>query len=134
MNCRILPGHSPEEVRQQLIKVLADPAYRRYVADNGEIADSLRARGLSAPPLSPVMKPLERLVVPGWPDVKFPTWPPGPPMPFIRVPPVCRPTPSPASLSTDDTRAHGRDERLGVASFYKANEFFYRYLKAVTSP
>src|SRR5215471_14562170 len=26
INCRILPGHSPEEVRQQLVQVLADPA------------------------------------------------------------------------------------------------------------
>src|SRR6516165_1079301 len=26
VNCRILPGHSPEEVRQRLVQVLADPA------------------------------------------------------------------------------------------------------------
>ena len=25
MNCRILPGHSAEEVRQELVKVFADP-------------------------------------------------------------------------------------------------------------
>src|SRR5262249_34655868 len=26
VNCRILPGHSPEEVRQELVQVVADPA------------------------------------------------------------------------------------------------------------
>jgi hypothetical protein len=30
-------------------------------------------------------------------------------------------------------RAHGRDERVGVASFYTGNHFFYRYLKAITA-
>ena len=34
VNCRILPGHSQEEVRQQLIDVLADPEVRRvYLGD-----------------------------------------------------------------------------------------------------
>jgi hypothetical protein len=34
----------------------------------------------------------------------------------------------------DDVRAHGRDERVGVAVFYTGNIFFYRFLKAATSP
>jgi acetylornithine deacetylase/succinyl-diaminopimelate desuccinylase-like protein len=37
------------------------------------------------------------------------------------------------AIERDDVRAHGRDERVGVDSFYKGNEFFYRYLRAVTS-
>ena len=37
------------------------------------------------------------------------------------------------AIDRDDVRAHGRDERLGVASFYTGNEFFYRYLKAITA-
>jgi acetylornithine deacetylase/succinyl-diaminopimelate desuccinylase-like protein len=37
------------------------------------------------------------------------------------------------AIDIDDVRAHGRDERVGMASFDKGNEFFYRYLKAVTS-
>ena len=32
-----------------------------------------------------------------------------------------------------DIRAHGRDERLGVESYHKGVDFYYRYLKAVTS-
>ena len=33
----------------------------------------------------------------------------------------------------DDTRAHGRDERIGVKEFYNGVEFMYRLMKAVTS-
>jgi acetylornithine deacetylase/succinyl-diaminopimelate desuccinylase-like protein len=33
----------------------------------------------------------------------------------------------------DDVRAHGRDERLRVESFYQGVHFYYRYLKALTS-
>jgi acetylornithine deacetylase/succinyl-diaminopimelate desuccinylase-like protein len=33
----------------------------------------------------------------------------------------------------DDVRAHGRDERLGVAEFFKGVDFTYSFLKALTS-
>jgi hypothetical protein len=36
------------------------------------------------------------------------------------------------AIDRDDVRAHGRDERLGVESFYKGNEFFYQSLRALT--
>src|SRR5262245_57009935 len=40
VNCRILPGHSPEEVRQELVQVVADPAvkvrYYNFVTDQFE--------------------------------------------------------------------------------------------------
>ena len=37
------------------------------------------------------------------------------------------------SIERDDVRAHGKDERLGVESFYGGVDFYYRFLKAVTS-
>src|SRR6266581_1573220 len=33
----------------------------------------------------------------------------------------------------DDTRAHGRDERLGVKQFYEGIEFLYRLVMALSS-
>jgi acetylornithine deacetylase/succinyl-diaminopimelate desuccinylase-like protein len=36
------------------------------------------------------------------------------------------------AVDRDDDREHGRDERVGVAAFYTGNEFFYRFLKALT--
>jgi acetylornithine deacetylase/succinyl-diaminopimelate desuccinylase-like protein len=37
------------------------------------------------------------------------------------------------AIDTNDVRAHGRDERLRVESFYQGVDFYYRYLKALTS-
>jgi len=35
-------------------------------------------------------------------------------------------------IDRNDIRDHARNERLGVESFYRGNEFFYRYLKSIT--
>jgi acetylornithine deacetylase/succinyl-diaminopimelate desuccinylase-like protein len=35
-------------------------------------------------------------------------------------------------IDEDDSRAHGRDERLGIESYDKGVEFQYRYLKTLT--
>ncbi len=41
VNCRILPGHSLEEIRRQLIKIIDDPKVTvRYVSDTGEVMDT----------------------------------------------------------------------------------------------
>jgi acetylornithine deacetylase/succinyl-diaminopimelate desuccinylase-like protein len=37
------------------------------------------------------------------------------------------------ALENNDIRAHGKDERLPIKSFYDGVEFYYRYLKQVTS-
>jgi acetylornithine deacetylase/succinyl-diaminopimelate desuccinylase-like protein len=34
----------------------------------------------------------------------------------------------------NDVRAHGRDERIGVESFYDALEFWYQMMQAFTAP
>ena len=36
------------------------------------------------------------------------------------------------AIDQDDVRAHGKDERVRVSSFYDGVEFYYRYLKAIT--
>ena len=33
------------------------------------------------------------------------------------------------AIDQDDVRAHGKDERIRVSSFYDGVEFYYRYLK-----
>jgi len=37
------------------------------------------------------------------------------------------------AIDRNDVRAHGKDERLGIDSYYAGVDFYYRYLKAVTS-
>jgi acetylornithine deacetylase/succinyl-diaminopimelate desuccinylase-like protein len=138
VNCRILPGHSQEEVRKQLIDVLADPHITvRYIADNGKISDKAPdRRGFPPPRLIPeVLKPMEQLVTQMWPNLKV--------VPTMEVGASDAIYTAAAGLPTytfcgiaidrDDIRAHGRDERLGIASFYTGNGFLYRYLKAITA-
>jgi acetylornithine deacetylase/succinyl-diaminopimelate desuccinylase-like protein len=138
VNCRILPGHSPEEVRRTLIDVFADPAIKvQYIDNQGEVRDAASDyRGYPPPPLLPeVVKPLDKLVAQMWPGLKVvPAMSAGASDGFYT---------SAAGLPTyvvggiaidkDNIRAHGRDENLGVESFYRGNEFFYRYLKTITS-
>ena len=138
VNCRILPGHSPEEVRQQLIEVVNDTRIKvRYIDDNGQVQDKASDRkGFPPPPLNPeVMRPLESLVTSEWPGLKV--------VPNMGVGASDGVFTSAAGMPTytitgvandrDNERAHGQDERLGVESFYKGNEFFYRYIRTLTS-
>src|SRR4029077_20572746 len=70
VNCRILPGHSAEEIRQELIRVVADPNTRWvYVKNSGTITDSASARkSFPPPPLShEVFVPLEKISSAMWP-------------------------------------------------------------------
>ena len=138
VNCRILPGHSPEEVRQTLIGVLADPQVTvQAFNDQGEVRDTASdRRGYPPPPLNPeVMKPLGKLVAQMWPGLKVVPAMSAGASDGVYTSAVGLPTYLIAGLAIDrdNQRAHGRDERLGVDSFYRGNEFFYRYIKSLTA-
>jgi len=138
VNCRILPGHSPEEVRLELVKKVADAKVTVRYEDGatGEIRDTAPTRpGL--PPVAPradVWKALARIADSMWPgapvvtnmetgatDSKY-TMAAG--LPSFGI--------GEFALDHDDIRAHGKDERIRVSSFYQGAEFCYRYLKALT--
>ena len=138
VNCRILPGHSPEEVRQRLVQVLADPVITvSYLASDGTRLDTAPAeRGFAPPPLLPEMlNPLDQLVAETWPGLKVIPYMSAGASDATHTSAAGLPTYtfSPLSVDPNDDRAHGRDERISVASFYQANEFFYRYLRTVTA-
>ncbi len=138
VNCRILPGHSPEEVRRELTGKLADPKVAvRYVdGSSGKVSDRApdKAGPLPGAPRPDVLKPLERVADSLWPgapvvvdmetgasDSKY-TIAAG--MPSFGI--------GEEAIDHDDIRAHGKDERLRVNSYYEGVDFFYRYLKAIT--
>jgi acetylornithine deacetylase/succinyl-diaminopimelate desuccinylase-like protein len=139
VNCRILPGHSPEEVRQELVRVVADPVvkvqYYNFITDKLEdVAPNVR--GYAPPPLRPdVLKPLEKLAAKRWPGAAVvpsmaigasdSVYTNGAGLPTYMV--------SGSALARDDYRAHGQDERIGVQAFYTGVDFFYDCLKAVVS-
>jgi acetylornithine deacetylase/succinyl-diaminopimelate desuccinylase-like protein len=137
VNCRILPGHSMEEVRQELIRVFADPKITvKYVDNAYRVLDRAPETKAFAPVLPPaeVMRPLER--------VTDTMWPGAPVIPEMEtgasdsVYTIAAGIPSygisGVALDEDDVRAHGKDERVRVGSFYDGVEFYYRYLKALT--
>jgi acetylornithine deacetylase/succinyl-diaminopimelate desuccinylase-like protein len=134
VNCRILPSHTREETRLQLIQIFNDPKVTvRYVADDREVVDQAPdAKGLPPTDLQPqVMEPLTKVVGEMWPGI--------PVVPVMETGASDAKYTSAAGLPTygingmaidiDDDRAHGKDERLGVDSYYRGVEFYDRYLR-----
>jgi len=128
IQCRLLPGDSPEETRATLARVVADTLIRVTLPDKPEISP--------ASPLSPeVMTAVERVTAAMWPGVV--------------VLPVMDPWSTDGALlrragvavyglsgifyDIGDVRAHGKDERVGVQSFYEGVEFMYRLMKELAT-
>jgi acetylornithine deacetylase/succinyl-diaminopimelate desuccinylase-like protein len=138
VNCRILPGHTREETRLQLIQILDDPKIVvRYVSDSGEVLDTAPDRHDSPPvALRPeIMKPLERIAATMWRGAPvIPTMATGA-SDGVYTNAAGMPTYGISGIAIDfgDVRAHGRDERVGVDSYYDGVEFYYRFLKALTA-
>ena len=137
VNCRILPGHSKEEIRQLLVRVVNDPKITvRYIADDGSVAErATDERAVTPAPLRPdVLQALQTLSAAAWPQAKV--------IPFLDPGASDAKYTIAAGLPTytfggvavdrDEVRAHGRDERVAVAEFYKWNGFFYRYVRELT--
>ena len=136
VNCRIFPGHSPEEIRHQLIAVFADPKLAvKYVSDAGVVADTAPERKAMTPPapIKEVFEPLTRLTQILWPGT-----PVTPVMEngasdsiyFAQAGIPCYGY-SAIALERDDERAHGQDERLPFDSYWKSLDFFYSFAKAL---
>src|ERR1700691_4074954 len=138
VNCRILPGHTAGEGRQELIKVFADSVITaRYVDSFGNVSDTAASsRSFPAPPLRrDVFGPLEKITEEMWPGTPvIPDMATGA-SDGVYTMAAGLPTYGIAGIAIDrdDIRAHGRDERLGVESYFKGVDFYYRFLKAVTS-
>jgi acetylornithine deacetylase/succinyl-diaminopimelate desuccinylase-like protein len=136
VNCRIFSGHSPEEIRQQLIGIFGDAKLSvKYVSDAGEVSDTAPERKAMVPPapIKEVFAPLTRLTQEIWPGT-----PVTPVMEngasdsiyFAQAGIPCYGY-SAIALERDDDRAHGQDERLPVDSYWKSLDFFYVFSKAL---
>jgi acetylornithine deacetylase/succinyl-diaminopimelate desuccinylase-like protein len=69
VNCRILPGHSPAETEQTLVRVFADPKVSvRYVGAINAADRALDSKGFpTVPPAPEVLRPLEQVAAEMWP-------------------------------------------------------------------
>jgi len=137
VNCRILPGHSLEEIRLALEKIVADPKVKvQFRENNNELMDhgSDRHSYVPSAPRKEVFDALDKIVSEMWPGIPvLPTMSTGASdgvytnaagMPTYAV--------SGEQEDRDDVRAHGKDERIGVEAFYRGVDFYYAFLKEVT--
>jgi acetylornithine deacetylase/succinyl-diaminopimelate desuccinylase-like protein len=128
VNCRILPWESADAVRDTIVKVLNDPGI--------EITWIDKPKPSAPSPLGPaVMKPIS--------DVTSEFWPGTPVLPlmssgasdglYLRNAGI--PTYGVSGLfgELSDNRAHGKDERVRIDSFYDSVQFLYVLVKRLAS-
>jgi acetylornithine deacetylase/succinyl-diaminopimelate desuccinylase-like protein len=131
VNCRILPDGSQDELETQLRAVVADPQVTlRRLQD----AHSIKS---PASPLTPeVLGAIERTTEELWPGVPvIPTMSTGATDGlFLRNAGIPVYGVSGIFNDIDDIRAHGRDERILIRSFFEGQEFLYRLVKRLSSP
>jgi acetylornithine deacetylase/succinyl-diaminopimelate desuccinylase-like protein len=127
INCRILPGEDPEMIRKTLIKVIENPEVK--VISKNEAKKSPPS-GLNPDLFGPVEKVTQRM----WPGVPVvPTMSTGATDgAHLRLAGI--PTYGVSGIFGDptDSRAHGKDERIGVKSYYEGQEFLYQLVKELS--
>ncbi len=128
INCRILPGEAIDAVRRQLVDVVADPA----------LAVTLTLPPVPSPPTplrADVMRVVERLSAEFWPgSVVVPEMSNGATDGlYLRNAGVPVYGVSALQLQPEDDFAHGLDERVPVASLYRARAFWDRLVRSLTA-
>jgi acetylornithine deacetylase/succinyl-diaminopimelate desuccinylase-like protein len=136
VNCRIFPGHSPEEIRQQLIGLFSDPKLTvKYVSDSYQASDTAPERKamVPPPPIREVFEPLTKLTQAIWPGVPVTPVMENGASDSIYFAQAGIPSYgySAIALERDDERAHGQDERLPIDSYWKSLDFLYSFLQAL---
>ena len=126
INCRIFPGTTPQQVRDTLQELVADPQIKVTLADK-------RSEVPKGPqPLTPkIFQPVETLAAKMWPGV--------PVVPFMSAGATDGAFLTPARIPTygvsgmfgdpDGNGAHGLNERLRVKSVYEGRDFLYQVVK-----
>ncbi len=128
VNCRVLPEDSVEYVQNTLTKIFNDPQVQIKI--EGEVV-----RGPASPLDPELMRTIRRVTDTIWPGV--------PVLPVLLTGATDGLYLRSAGIPTygiqgffvdrNDVRAHGRDERMGVQSFYEGEKFLYELVKALSS-
>jgi acetylornithine deacetylase/succinyl-diaminopimelate desuccinylase-like protein len=128
INCRVLPGESMEDVQKTLVRVLAD--------DQISVTPTWIHVQSPPSPLSPeIFEAIKQVTAEFWPGIPvIPTMSTGATDgSFLRN--IGIPVYGTSGLASDidDVRAHGKDERVSVKSFYDGQEYLYRLVKLLAS-
>ena len=128
VNCRVLPNETEDDVRQTLIRVLAN--------DKIKMTPANKFFPSPASPLTPeIMRAVEQVTQALWPGVPVvPTMSTGATdSRYLRTAGIPAYGTSGMFGDVDDIRAHGRDERMLVRSLYEGQEYLYRLVKVLSS-
>ena len=128
VNCRLLPGDSPEEVERTLRRVLAD--------DQISVTPIEPAKPSPASPLTPeITRAIGQAKEKLWPGILIVAEMETGATDGLFSRQLGIPTYGITGIASDmdDSRMHGRDERVGVKDFYDGLEFEYQLIKAISS-
>lgn len=125
VNCRILPGNDPKIIRDQLEKVVADPAIKITLAADPDPVSP-------PPPLTPrIMAPATKVATKIWPGVPF--------IPAMLTGATDGRFTNAAGVPTyglsglmagaDGDHIHGLDERIQVKALMNGRQFLYEVVK-----
>lgn len=125
VNCRILPGNDPKVIRDQLEKVVADPAIKITLAADPDPVSP-------PPPLTPrIMAPATKVATKIWPGVPF--------IPAMLTGATDGRFTNAAGVPTyglsglmagaDGDHIHGLDERIQVKALMNGRQFLYEVVK-----
>lgn len=138
VNCRILPGHSAEEVRQDLIRIADNPQVSVNYIDPQEdkpVGAAPDRKAFMPPPLNQeVMSALTQSANRFWPGAPIiPEMETGA-SDSVYTMAAGVPSYGVSGLAIDenDLRMHGKDERIRIEDFYTGVDFYYTFLKALS--
>ena len=127
VNCRLLPDDSVDRVVAAFNNLVAD--------DQVKITVTLNEGASPASPMRPdIMKAFTRLTDTMWPGViAIPSMAVGgSDGRYLRSAGIPTYGIQGFFIDRDDVRAHGRDERMGVQSFYEGQTFLYEFVKVLS--
>jgi acetylornithine deacetylase/succinyl-diaminopimelate desuccinylase-like protein len=129
VNCRVLPEDSPEYVLSTLQKVVADDQVSVKPLSNF-------SKAAASPMRQDLLKAVSEITNSMWPGV--------PTVPimvmgatdgrYLRAAGIPCYGIQGFFMDRDDIRFHGRDERMGVQSFYEGQAFLYELVKKLSTP
>jgi acetylornithine deacetylase/succinyl-diaminopimelate desuccinylase-like protein len=129
VNCRMAPGHDPADVRAGLMKAINDTGVK---VSNGPAMEHAAPSPLSAEIMQPIEKVTREVFGPG--VLVIPTMGTGATdSKYLRA--VGIPGYGVSGLMGDpnDARAHGKDERVLIKSYYESEDFLYRLVKELST-
>jgi acetylornithine deacetylase/succinyl-diaminopimelate desuccinylase-like protein len=139
INCRIFPGHSKEQIRRDLVRIAADSKLKvMFVANDGNLHD------VAPDEKSPVPLAIRPDVLAALEHVSAQMWHGAPVIAdmetgasdsiYTNDAGIPSYGVSGIAIDRDDYRAHGKDERLRITSFYDGLDFYGRVLRILTTP